>query len=47
MLELVQALEEGSPPWDLVYRKGEGLYHLGFLVDDLSEALGQLEGRGL
>ena len=46
MLELVQAVEEGSPAWELVYRKGEGLYHLGFLVDDLSEALGQLEGQG-
>lgn len=45
-LELVQALEEGSPAWDLVYRRGEGLYHLGFLVDDLSQALDQLEKQG-
>ncbi|UCG82678.1 MAG: VOC family protein [Dehalococcoidia bacterium] len=45
-LELVQALEEGSPAWELVYRRGEGLYHLRFLVDDLSQALAQLEKQG-
>lgn len=45
-LELVQALEEGSPAWELVYRRGEGLYHLGFLVNDLSQALDQLEKQG-
>ncbi|UCC59709.1 MAG: VOC family protein [Dehalococcoidia bacterium] len=46
LLELIQALDEGSPPWNLVYRKGEGLYHLGFLVDDIKHALNHLEKKG-
>jgi methylmalonyl-CoA/ethylmalonyl-CoA epimerase len=45
-LELVQPLEGGSPHREYLEAKGEGVQHLGFLVDDLPGAVNQLTAQG-
>ena len=46
-LELIQALEPGTPYYDFIYSKGEVLQHIRFApVDDLDQTVSYLERKG-
>lgn len=45
-IELIEPLEGRSIYTEFLERRGEGLHHLGFLVDDLDEAVARFEARG-
>jgi len=45
-LELLESLEENSPVHRFLERQGEGLHHLAFEVDDLTETMGRLQDAG-
>lgn len=44
-LELIQPSGEGSPVEKFIQKKGEGLHHISFLVDDIEEALAELKDK--
>ena len=46
-LELLQPISAESPVARFLERRGEGLHHLAFHVDDISEKLQILDARGL
>jgi methylmalonyl-CoA/ethylmalonyl-CoA epimerase len=46
-LQLIQPGEGKSLYGEFLERKGEGVYHLGFVVDDVEGAEGELRNRGL
>ncbi len=46
-LQLIQPGEGESLYKDHLGRKGEGVYHLGFVVDDIDEAEAEVKKRGL
>jgi methylmalonyl-CoA epimerase len=46
-LELLEATAEDSPIARFVARKGPGLHHITFRVDDVSAVLAQLKARGV
>ncbi len=45
-VELIQPLEGNSPQAGFIARHGEGLHHLGFLVDDLEAEFAALMAQG-
>jgi methylmalonyl-CoA/ethylmalonyl-CoA epimerase len=45
-LELVQPLQGASPHREYLEAKGEGIQHLGFLVDDLEKSTEKLKAGG-
>ena len=45
-LKLIEPSGEGSPLWETV-RKGGGLHHLAFKVEDVEAAAASLAGRGV
>jgi methylmalonyl-CoA/ethylmalonyl-CoA epimerase len=45
-LELIQPISGESPHQEFLDRKGEGIQHLGFIVDDLEEDVKRLTGEG-
>ena len=45
-LELIEHLEGESIFQDFLQQKGEGLHHLGFLVDDYDQTVGDLTTHG-
>ncbi len=46
-LELIQALEAGTPYYDFINSQGEVLQHIRFApVDDLDQTVAYLEGKG-
>ena len=45
-LELIQPLEGESPHREYLEAKGEGIQHLGFMVDNLDEAVEKLTASG-
>lgn len=46
-LELIQAMEKGSPYYNFVYSRGEGLQHIRFApVDNLEKLIARLQGIG-
>lgn len=46
-IELLEATAEHSPIARFTTRRGPGLHHITFLVDDLAAALAELKGRGI
>jgi methylmalonyl-CoA epimerase len=46
-LELLASTREGSDIGNFLHRRGPGLHHLAFLVDDVAEALQGLKEKGV
>jgi methylmalonyl-CoA/ethylmalonyl-CoA epimerase len=46
-IELMQPLNESSPVSRFIARRGEGIHHLSFAVDDVGESLSQARAAGL
>jgi len=46
-IELIQVLEGETPHTEFLRKKGEGLQHLRFRVDDLDKALAELASEGI
>lgn len=46
-LELLEATDSESPIAKYVARRGPGLHHITLRVDDITEALASLKGRGV
>jgi methylmalonyl-CoA/ethylmalonyl-CoA epimerase len=46
VLELLQPLEGESPHREFLEEKGEGVQHLGFIVNDLAKEVGDLTQKG-
>ncbi len=46
-LELLEALEEDSPIGKFIARRGEGLHHICFQVENLSKTLRRLKRAGV
>jgi methylmalonyl-CoA epimerase len=46
-IELLQATSEDSPIAKFIEKKGEGIQHLAFAVDDLPQALKDIEADGV
>ncbi len=45
-IELLQATNEDSPIAKFIAKKGEGVHHVAFGVDDIDAEIKRLEGRG-
>jgi methylmalonyl-CoA/ethylmalonyl-CoA epimerase len=45
-VELVSALGEDTPVGRFLARRGPGMHHVGYAVEDVSVAVGELEARG-
>jgi methylmalonyl-CoA/ethylmalonyl-CoA epimerase len=45
-LELIQPLDGASPHQEFLDSKGEGIQHLGFIVDNLAESVKDLTAEG-
>jgi methylmalonyl-CoA/ethylmalonyl-CoA epimerase len=45
-LELIQPIDGESPHQEFLERKGEGIQHLGFMVDNLEEDVKRLTAEG-
>ncbi len=46
-LELLEATEVDSPIARFIDKRGEGIHHITFEVDDIEEVLGKLKERGI
>jgi catechol 2,3-dioxygenase-like lactoylglutathione lyase family enzyme len=46
MYELIEPLEGPSTYQEFLDTRGEGLHHLGYVVDDLDAAIAEMETRG-
>ncbi|MCB5265500.1 MAG: methylmalonyl-CoA epimerase [Candidatus Cloacimonetes bacterium] len=46
-IELLQPTSEDSPVAKFIEKKGEGIQHLAFAVDDLPQALKDIEAEGV
>src|SRR5262245_31740438 len=46
-IELMQPLEEDSPVGRFIARRGEGLHHVAYRVDDVADALRRARAAGL
>lgn len=42
-LELLEATSEHSPIYEFIQKRGEGMHHLAFLVDDIREEMKRLQ----
>jgi methylmalonyl-CoA epimerase len=45
-VELVSALGEDTPVGKFLARRGPGMHHVGFAVDDVGAAVSELAGKG-
>lgn len=45
-IELVQATSEDSPIAKFIAKKGEGMHHMAYAVDDIEQAMAQLKSEG-
>jgi methylmalonyl-CoA/ethylmalonyl-CoA epimerase len=45
-IELLQATDENSPIARFITKKGEGIHHLAFEVDDILKAMAELKSLG-
>ncbi|MEP0133351.1 MAG: methylmalonyl-CoA epimerase [Eudoraea sp.] len=45
-IELLEATREDSPIAKYIERKGEGIHHIAFEVDDIEEEIERLKGEG-
>jgi methylmalonyl-CoA/ethylmalonyl-CoA epimerase len=46
-IELMQPTEEDSPVGRFLARRGEGIHHIAYAVDDVAEALARAQQAGL
>jgi len=46
-IELMQPLEEDSPVGRFITRRGEGIHHIAYKVDDVAEALTRARESGI
>jgi methylmalonyl-CoA/ethylmalonyl-CoA epimerase len=46
-IELMQPLEEDSPIGRFIARRGEGIHHVAYKVDDVAEALARARESGI
>ena len=46
-LELLEPTNEESPVAKFIEKKGEGVHHIAFAVDDLQAALNEVENKGI
>lgn len=46
-IELLEPLHENSPISKFLEKRGEGIHHIAFLVDDLASALEELKKEGV
>jgi methylmalonyl-CoA/ethylmalonyl-CoA epimerase len=46
-IELMQPLEEDSPVGRFIARRGEGIHHIAYKVDDVAEALTRARESGI
>lgn len=46
-IELMQPLQEDSPVAKFIAKRGEGIHHIAFKVDDVAEALDRAQDEGL
>ena len=46
-IELMQPLDEGSPVGRFIARRGEGIHHIAYKVDDVAEALDSARVAGV
>jgi methylmalonyl-CoA epimerase len=46
-IELMQPIREDSPVARFIERRGEGLHHVSYKVDDVAGALGKAQAQGL
>ena len=46
-IELMQPLEEDSPIGRFIARRGEGIHHIAYRVDDVADALGRAREAGV
>lgn len=45
-IELLQATREDSPIAKFIEKKGEGIHHIAFAVDNIEEEIERLQGEG-
>jgi len=46
-IELLESTSPDGPIGQFIEKKGEGIHHIAFAVDDLSSALAELDGKGV
>jgi len=46
-IELMQPLDDDSPVGRFIARRGEGIHHIAYTVDDVADALRRARGAGL
>ncbi len=46
-IELLEPLSEDSPVSKFLQKRGEGIHHICFMVDDIEAALERLKGQGV
>ncbi len=46
-IELLEATEAESPIYKFIEKKGEGVHHIAFAVDNIEEALEETERKGI
>jgi methylmalonyl-CoA/ethylmalonyl-CoA epimerase len=46
-VQLLEPLREDSPVGKFLARRGEGVHHIGYAVEDISEAMAEIGGTGV
>ena len=46
-IELLEAIDSSSPIAKFIEKKGEGIHHICFYVDDIEKVLGELKEKGV
>ncbi len=46
-IEVIKPLEPGSPPYRFLKKRGEGLYHVAFLSDNIEEDMDTFRRKGV
>jgi methylmalonyl-CoA/ethylmalonyl-CoA epimerase len=46
-IQLLEPLRDDTPVGRFMERRGEGIHHVGYAVDDVVTALGEIGGRGV
>lgn len=46
-IELLEAIDESSPIAKFIEKKGEGIHHICFYVDDIEKSLKELKDKGV
>lgn len=46
-IELLEPISEESPVAKFIEKRGEGIHHIAFAVDDVNQALSQVESKGV